>query len=120
MASKAIRATAVAPNLLSYALSALNDSSKAATHDENEELTLGRVCIPLHDFRNMHMHVVKLAFTRLLTEGTLTQSVTQPTFNTTRSSSSAEFYLTCQTPVMAVGAFRVPHKHGPGIRACSW
>jgi hypothetical protein len=39
-------ATAAAPNLLAYALSALNDSSKAATHDENEELTLGRVRFP--------------------------------------------------------------------------
>ncbi len=46
VASRAIGATAAAPNLLAYALSALNDSSKAATHDENEELTLGRVRFP--------------------------------------------------------------------------
>ena len=47
--SKAMGATAAAPNLLVHALSALNNPKKAASHDEDEELNLGRVSSPSYE-----------------------------------------------------------------------
>ena len=43
VASKAIGATGVAPDLMSMALSALNDTARGSLHTESEQLTLGRV-----------------------------------------------------------------------------
>ena len=43
VASKAFGATNVAPNLMSMALDALNDTARGSLHTEDEQLTLGRV-----------------------------------------------------------------------------
>ena len=43
VASKAVGATGVAPNLMTMALDALNDTAHGSLHTEDEQLTLGRV-----------------------------------------------------------------------------